>query len=127
MKILAGFMAVSVVLLTVAADLGRGGSVFAFSAYVPGGDITGHFVLFCLLSFFVTSWLSRSAATTPRWSRVRTTAFLAIVVAIEELSQAFISTRTFSLLDLSASLAGLLAGSLASLWLTRPQPARGSA
>jgi VanZ family protein len=127
MRIFAAFMAASVVLLTIAANFGWGGRAFAFLHYVPGRDVTGHFALFALLSFSVVSWLSRPTPTSPGWSQVRITALLAAVVTIEEFSQAFIPARTFSLLDLSASWAGLLAGALVSLRLPGSRPAKGAA
>jgi hypothetical protein len=127
MRIFAAFMAASVVLITIAANFGWGGRAFAFLRYVPGRDVTGHFVLFALLSFAVVSWLSRPTSTSPGWSYVRITALLAAVVTVEEFSQALIPARTFSWLDLSASLAGLLAGALVSRRLPGSRPAKGAA
>lgn len=117
MGILALCMTVAVVLITLAASFEVGDRAFALFHRVPGRDLTGHFVLFGLLSLSVTSWMCRRTPKASGWTHIRVTALLAVLILIEEISQGFIPARTFSLLDLSASLTGLLAGSLASLWL----------
>jgi hypothetical protein len=105
------FVVTVVVAAVLVADLGHADLVFGFLEFVPGRDVTGHFALFALLSFCVNSWLAA-----PGRARTHVTAGLAVLVVLEELSQSFIPARTFSLLDLSASLIGLAAGAAWSSW-----------
>jgi VanZ family protein len=115
-----------IALITLLADLGYADHVFRLLSHVPGGDLTGHFGLYGFLSFGVTSWLALPSVSATRGRHIPVTVALAVVVTLEELSQAFIAVRTFSLRDLSASLAGVLVGSLASMWLagSRRRPTR---
>lgn len=117
MKIFAVLVATVVVMLTLIANLGYANQVFGFLKYVPGRDITGHFVLYGVLGFAATAGIARSRwATIPKARAIMTTV-LATLITLEEFSQALIATRTFSFLDLSASLAGVLLGSAASTWI----------
>jgi VanZ family protein len=122
MKVLAFLVAGVIVAAIVLANLGYGG-VFHFLEYVPGGDVTAHFALFALLSFAVNSAAASRAESS--WRRTRITAGLAVLVILEEASQAAIPTRTFSLLDLSASLLGLVTGAVGSGWVSAAKRQRG--
>jgi VanZ family protein len=114
MKTLALLVAAVIVAAIVLADLGYG-AVFYFLEYVPGGDVTAHFALFALLSFAVCSAFAERAE--GAWRRARVTAVLAVLAVLEEASQSAIPTRTFSLVDLSASLLGLATGAVGSAGL----------
>lgn len=114
----------AVVMITLAANFGWGQRAFALLHFVPGRDTTGHFVLFGLLGFSLVSWLSRPAPAGPGWPVARLTVLLMTLIIVEELGQAFIPKRTFSLLDLSASLIGLAVGSLASQCFLHSRAAR---
>ena len=76
----------------------------------PGGDKLGHFVLLAIASFLANQLLY------PRHFLVFGKAFfvgsLIVLVAItaEEISQIFIASRTFDLVDLSCSYLGIIAG-----------------
>jgi len=77
----------------------------------PYGDKVGHFVLFGLLNFFLTqAFLSSQPPPRRKWVAGSTGLILALFVALEEGSQQFFSTRTFDLLDLTASFLGVLVG-----------------
>lgn len=74
----------------------------------PGGDKTGHFVLFGILSFLV----NKSALMLlSKWNPVRiiliTSLLLSILIGLEEWSQSLFPARTMSLNDLVASLSGV--------------------
>jgi len=127
MKALAVLMVATVASATLIANLGYGGRVFTFLRHVPGGDLTGHFGLYALLSFAVTSWISRPTWAATRSARIRIATVLALLVILEEVSQSVIPTRTFSLLDLAASLSGLLAGLLVATFLVGSRSASGAA
>ncbi len=94
-----------IVLLVVLADLGRLPLFFFFPAY----DTVGHFVLIGLLAFFINGALNGRVAFRvvglPVYTAVLVTAVLALA---EELSQGFLLTRTMSLRDSLADLAGIL-------------------
>ena len=77
----------------------------------PNGDKVGHFVLYGLLNFFITrAFLSSLPIRRGGWVTLSVGSILALFVALEELSQMFFSARTFSLLDLTASLLGIIVG-----------------
>ncbi|MBC8333900.1 MAG: VanZ family protein [Anaerolineales bacterium] len=74
----------------------------------PYGDKAGHFLIMGLLCFF----LNRTALASFPGSRPatliwRVSLILAFVVTLEELSQQYIPRRTFSLIDLAFSYAGI--------------------
>ena len=72
---------------------------------LPGADKVLHFGLFGLFTLFACGFLARR----------RPGALAALIAALataEELSQAFVATRTFDLGDLACTLGGILAGHL---------------
>ncbi|MFH2044250.1 MAG: VanZ family protein [Pseudomonadota bacterium] len=85
----------------------------------PGGDKAGHIVLLGLLAFFVNYFLY------PRYLRVfgKTVLIGSLIVfcliTIEEVSQIFISKRTFDLLDLFCSYLGIIAGDITVKYMKR--------
>ncbi len=77
----------------------------------PNGDKVGHFVLYGLLNFFITrAFLSSLPTRRGGWVTLSVGLILALFVALEEFSQIFFVARTFSLLDLTASLLGIIVG-----------------
>ena len=77
----------------------------------PNGDKVGHFILYGLLNFFITRvFLSSLPTRRGGWVTLSVGLILALFVALEEFSQMFFSARTFSLLDLTASLLGIIVG-----------------
>jgi VanZ family protein len=127
MKTFAVLMVATVTLATLIANLGYGDRAFTFLRHVPGGDLTGHFCLYALLSFAVASWISRPTPEATRSARICIAAVLGFLVILEEFSQSVIPTRTFSLRDLAASLSGLLAGLLAAAFFVGSRSASGAA
>ena len=99
-----------VVIVSALASLGYGPVLFRFIRLIPGSDLTCHVVLMALLAFVVCRWLA------PRAGFPRTLAWLWIVVALEEASQALIPARSFSAADLLASSVGVAAGGLVAAW-----------
>jgi VanZ family protein len=76
----------------------------------PNGDKVGHFFLFGVLTFFLTRECLSSFPSKPRgWVALSIGLILALFIALEEWSQQLFSTRTFDLLDLLASYAGIVA------------------
>ena len=77
----------------------------------PNGDKVGHFVLYGLLNFFITrAFLSSLPTRRGSWATLSVGLILALFVALEEFSQKYFASRTFSLLDLTASLLGIIVG-----------------
>lgn len=74
---------------------------------VPGGDKVGHFVLMGLLSFLVNLSLRGALVRLGRWYMLKGSLLVAMVVMLEELSQQFIESRTFSLVDLAVDFIGI--------------------
>ena len=77
----------------------------------PNGDKVGHFILYGLLNFFITrAFLSSLPTRRGGWVTLSVGLILALFVALEEFSQKYFASRTFSLLDLTASLLGIIIG-----------------
>ncbi len=77
----------------------------------PNGDKVGHFILYGLLNFFITrAFLSSLPTRRGGWVTLSVGLILALFVALEEFSQKYFASRTFSLLDLTASLLGIVIG-----------------
>jgi VanZ family protein len=88
-----------------------------FVLAVPGIDKILHFLLYGALAFFAVAW----------WADRRPWAVLGILcglAALEESSQSLSAARTFSTVDLTATLTGILAfGSFAGWLVHRPRHA----
>lgn len=77
----------------------------------PNGDKVGHFILYGLLNFFITRvFLSSLPTRRGGWVTLSVGLILALFVALEEFSQKYFASRTFSLLDLTASFLGIVIG-----------------
>ena len=77
----------------------------------PNGDKVGHFILYGLLNFFITrAFLSSLPSRRGSWVTLSVGLILALFVALEEFSQKYFASRTFSLLDLTASFLGIIVG-----------------
>lgn len=102
------------------ADTGHERWLFRLARLIPGGDKTGHFILFGLLAFLVNLVLLGTVFRCGRLGILSGSAIVMVVAVAEELSQLFFVTRTFELLDLSAGLLGIwVFGQLARLYLKR--------
>lgn len=79
----------------------------------PYGDKLGHFLLMGLLSF-VLNWTALASHPIPKPVSVilRVSLIFAFVVSLEEFSQQLFPRRTFSLLDLVFSYAGIASSAL---------------
>jgi polysaccharide biosynthesis protein VpsQ len=87
----------------------------------PYGDKVGHFILFGLLTFFITRAFLATQPTRPRgWVAVSIGLILAPLIGLEEWSQQFFSVRTFDLLDLLASYAGVAAFAFLAVHWKKP-------
>ena len=86
----------------------------------PYGDKLGHFILFGLLNFFITSAFLSSNLSRPRsWVALSVGLILAVLVTAEEFSQKNFPSRTFDLFDLLASCVGVAVGGWAALTIKK--------
>jgi VanZ family protein len=77
----------------------------------PYGDKLGHFILFGILNFILTLTFLRALPNRTRnWVALSVGLILVVAVTAEEFSQRYFASRTFDLVDLSASYLGLLVG-----------------
>jgi VanZ family protein len=89
----------------------------------PNGDKVGHFILFGLLTFFLTRAFLSSFPSQPRgWVALSIGLILALSIAAEEWSQQYFSTRTFDLLDLLASYAGIVTFAFLAMCSVKSRP-----
>lgn len=111
MKTLSIIFLVFILAIIALADIGGLPPAIRALYRFPYGDKVGHFILFGLLNFFLTlAFLSSQPNPRRKWVTVSTGLILALFIALEEWSQQFFSTRTFDLLDLTASFLGVLVG-----------------
>ena len=109
-RIAAGAFIILLIAIIVIADRGEGSRWWAFLEHVPCGDKAGHLVLIGTLSLLCN--LAIPSRRGPGWARIitLTTLVLLVMLSLEELAQAFISTRTCDFFDWLADLAGLALG-----------------
>lgn len=84
------------------------------------GDKLGHFILYGLLTFFVTyTFLSALPSKSRSWVTLSVGLTLALAIALEEYSQRYFPSRTFDLVDLMASYLGVIVGGWAAYKLKK--------
>jgi len=99
-----------IITIVIGADTGRLPSSLDYIYHFPGGDKVGHFILYGILSFL----LNKSALLLfPKKDVLRivltTSLLLSIAIGLEEWSQSLFPSRTMSIIDLTASYAGVAA------------------
>jgi len=113
------------ILITVAvfaANSGQVSQLFWFADKVPGKDKTGHFLLMGGLAFFAVLAIAPRLKMPIGKSTLVVLVTLSVLIATEEGSQYFISTRSFSIADLVCSLAGVaILGGVAWFIVSRPK------
>jgi hypothetical protein len=104
---------VSLVIATIVvlANTGNLGPILHVVEQVPYGDKLAHFALMGMFAFAVSLALGRreSGRSPERAARLGGLGVFAVVF-VEELSQRFVATRTFDLLDLGADAFGITLG-----------------
>jgi len=121
MKYISVLFLVFMIMVIVLADRGSlPHSIRAFYNF-QNGDKLGHFILYGLLNFFFTrAFLSARLSQTRSRVTLSVGLTLALLIALEEWSQRYFSTRTFDLVDLTASFLGLIVGGWAAWRIKRP-------
>jgi len=88
----------------------------------PNGDKLGHFILFGVLTFSITRAFLSAFPSKPRgWVTLSIALILALLIGFEEFSQKFFSTRSFDLIDLLASYAGIVTFAFLAVYWKRPR------
>jgi VanZ family protein len=74
----------------------------------PYGDKVGHFLLMGIVAFFVNLALHARRITIAKCPLLLGSLCVALLVTLEEFSQLFFPSRSFDLIDLAASLLGIV-------------------
>lgn len=115
MKWITILFALFILLIITFADLGMLGFL-SFVNTIPFGDKIGHFVLYGILTLLLDLTLIRSLPhRNPKLIVLSSGAILAVFIGLEEYSQQFFASRTFSIADLAASYLGVIFFSWAAL------------
>ncbi len=96
---------VGIVLL---ANDGHYSFIFKWIRAIPGADKAGHFVLMGGLAFVVNLACGLRTFTALKRSWLLGSAIVAVIVLLEEISQAWVPSRTFDLRDLAFDFLGIL-------------------
>jgi VanZ family protein len=96
----------------VAANLGVDHPGHALVRWLPMGDKIGHAVLFGGLALIINLALGCHRVSVGRLSVLTGSALVTAFVAIEELSQRYVSNRTLDVTDFAADLVGIALASL---------------
>ncbi len=122
MKYIAVLFTVFIILVVILADAGGLPRPVRAIYNFPNGDKLGHFILYGLLSFFLTRVFLSSLPIRPRgWVTLSVGLILALFITLEEFSQKYFVSRTFSYLDLVASLLGVFLGGWAAYKTSVPK------
>jgi VanZ family protein len=89
------------------ANAGLGGRYFGLLFQLPYGDKIGHFFLMGTFSLLVNLALGARTVRFGRFTPLLGTLIVLFIVTLEEFSQNWVDTRTFSLLDLAFDWAGI--------------------
>jgi len=90
--------------------------MLGFINEIPNGDKIGHFILYGVLTLLIDLAFIRSRPDlSPNLIVLRVAFVLALLIGLEEYSQKFIPSRTFSLVDLVYGYVGVILFSLLAL------------
>jgi VanZ family protein len=106
-------------LVILLADLDRLPGVISYLITFRNSDVAGHFILFGILACLLTLSFPGKSEPLSGIHLPVAIGLLAVFIVLEEISQLFIRSRTFSFIDLTASLAGWGLGFTVAIWLLR--------
>ncbi|MDN3652302.1 VanZ family protein [Thalassotalea ponticola] len=121
MRLIATLMLIFIIGLLFMANTGQDNVFFQLKRDLPFGDKIGHFMLFgglAMLANFAVRFRHVAGFT---WLQYGSVAVLALST-LEEFSQIFITTRTFSLYDLAANFLGISLFTVLSIALGKAIP-----
>jgi len=120
MKLITIFYVCFILFIIALANQGELGVIGVMVYELPYRDKLGHFILMGLLAFFVNLSLKCSTISIWNWNFLKGSIIILILVTLEEISQLFVETRTFDLIDLFADFLGIFVfGRLALYFNTR--------
>ena len=106
-KYLAFAFAAVLLVICVSATFGWAEPVFAFVRRVPNSDKAAHFLLLGTMSLLWNLALDCRRVRIGRFTPLKASSILYVLVTIDEFSQIWISTRSFSWLDLASNYLGI--------------------
>jgi VanZ family protein len=109
-KVSAVMFVLLVASIVAAADRGALPNLVSTLYSFPGGDKLGHFLLMGTMSFLINFSLSAPSSSLQLRKVVKATIVIVLLVTLEEISQLWFRTRTFSFGDLSSSYLGVCCG-----------------
>ena len=113
-----------VTLIVVAADKGDLPNLISALYSFPGGDKVGHFLLMGTMSFLVNFSLTAPPTSLQVRKVVKASIVIVLLVTLEEISQLWFRTRTFSFADLSFSYLGICFGLTLAMFACRAMQKR---
>jgi polysaccharide biosynthesis protein VpsQ len=113
-----------IIAAAVIANLGHGESYWPFIYHVRHADKAGHIVLCATLAFLCNLAFSGRCLGRRPFIATTTTLVLLAIISLEELSQIFISARSFDLIDWLADLIGLAIGQSMALFISKTPTSR---
>ena len=118
-KILVGIYVVVLAVIIFLANRRDTAHLFRFIRELPFGDKIGHLVLMGFLSFLVNLALSAKVVKIWRFNVLLGSIIVFAVVLVEEISQRFVKTRTFDLVDLLFDFIGIFIFGELARWLVK--------
>ena len=116
-KILAGIYILLLAVLVYLANGSETAKLFRFIRSLPMGDKIGHFFLMGMLSFLLNLALGGRKIELWGIGIPLGTLIALVVVTIEEISQIFVRSRSFDLIDLLFDFAGIVLLGQLAVWL----------
>ena len=108
LKWITALFALFIILIIVLADRGQLG-ILKLVNQIPYGDKAGHFILYGILTLLIDLTLFQALPLrSPKLVAVMSSLILALLIGLEEFSQQYFDSRTFSLQDLVASYLGVI-------------------
>ncbi|MGK0366530.1 MAG: VanZ family protein [Saprospiraceae bacterium] len=106
-KFLAGIFTLFMCGIVFWADSGYAFDAISLLMRIPHGDKIAHFLLLGILSFLINSSLSCRKLPLNGYNILLGSLLIAVVISLEEFSQAFIPHRNFEILDIVCNYAGI--------------------
>jgi len=106
-----------IILIIFLANSGALHSVIKPLQKIPYFDKWGHFFLVGMLAFVVNIALSLRTIKFLKFKILLGSLIVVVIMTLEEFSQAFVSSRTFDLIDLTADYVGIICFSYLALWI----------
>ena len=118
-RVSAAMFVLLVASIVAAADKGALPDLISTLYSFPGGDKLGHFLLMGTMSFLINFSLGAPSPSQQLPKVVKATIVIVFLVTLEEISQLWFRTRTFSFWDLSSSYLGVYCGLTLALFACR--------